>query len=31
VQQEGFDVGAKIGDQERRLVRYQAADEMNVA
>jgi hypothetical protein len=31
VQQEGLDVGTKIGDQERRLVRHQAVDEMQVA
>jgi hypothetical protein len=30
VQQERLDVGAEIGDQERRPVRHKAADEMHV-
>jgi hypothetical protein len=30
VQQERLDVGAQLGDEERRLVRHQAADEMHV-
>ena len=31
VQQERLDVGAEIGDQKRRLVRHEAADEVHVA
>jgi len=31
VQQERLDVGPEIGDQKRRLVRHEAADEMHVA
>ncbi len=31
MQQERLDVRAEIGDQERRLVRHEAADEMHVA
>jgi hypothetical protein len=31
VQQERVDVRAEIGDQKRRLMRHEAADEMHVA
>ena len=31
MQQERLDVRAEIGDQERRLVRHEAADEMHIA
>jgi hypothetical protein len=31
VQQERLDIGAEIGDQKRRLVRHEAADEVHVA